>query len=164
MSPARLILEQTTRIAQMTRRISDFASARDGRAEWVDVNAMLRAVCDFLVFDSRLRGIRIEFVPAAGLPAHELVPDHLNEVMMNLLLTCAQVSAPKTIFVETLARGATIVIQVDCRRLDDSATPLPHDDTRLEPIRRRVAEMGGSLTVADGRVEIVLPPAAAGTG
>ncbi len=76
---------QTGRIATMMRQIADFATARGQGLEWVDVNAMVKAVCDFQGFDFRSRGTPIEFVPQADLPACELVPDQLNEVLMSLL-------------------------------------------------------------------------------
>lgn len=111
-SPARAIHDETVRIAQMMRRISDFTDARSGSAEWVDVNAMLRVVCDFQAFDRRFRGVAMEFRPASGLPARELVPDRLNELMMGLLQSAVEGGSRK-ILVQTALRGDDVVVRVE---------------------------------------------------
>ena len=160
--PSRMILEQTARIARMSRQIADFATARSETREWVDVNAAVKAVCDFLGFDRRFRGTPLEFRPASQLPALELVPDHVNEVMMNLLRACLEGAGERSprapILVQTEARSDDVVIRVslDAAGVDALALPEPH----LELVRRRVADMGGQLSVASATVEITLPAAA----
>ena len=169
--PSRQILEQTARIARMMRKIADFTSARSGTAEWVEINPLLQAVCEFQAFDRRFRRRPITFVPGAGLPACELVPDHLNEVMMNLLQACADGPEPEDagrgIRVATAAERGDVRIELSCF-CPDSGEPLPMahvaSDARLEPVRRRVADMRAQLEFGEQRVSVVLPqgaPAAA---
>lgn len=155
--PAAQILAQTDRIAHMMRRISDFAAARGGAPEWVDVNAMLKAVCDFHAFDRRFRGIPIDFEPAPGLPACELVPDHLNEVMMNVLQAIAEGGGkpPPRITVKTLAQGSEVVVRIGC----PVAAAQLQGDARFDPVARRVAEMRGRLALGENGIEITLPAA-----
>jgi signal transduction histidine kinase len=161
-SPKALILEQTDRIARMTRRISDFANARGGEPEWVDVNAMLKAVCDFHAFDRRFRGLPIEFDPAPQLPARELVPDHLNEVMMNVLQAIAEGAGPGAaqarIVVSTRLQGEAIVVRIAgaeaAARLGAAA--------RLNTVARRVHDLGARLETGENGVEITLPAPASG--
>jgi signal transduction histidine kinase len=159
-APGRQILEQSARIAQMMRQISDFASARGGAPEWVDVNALLKAVCDFQSFDRRFRGISIELRPVPQLPACELVPDHLSEVTMGLLQVCADSArdgasegASPRIVVEPRRRGTELEIRISGHAGD----PLTGSDARVEPVRRRLAAMGGRLASSRGVLEIVLP-------
>jgi signal transduction histidine kinase len=151
---ARLLLEQTSRIARMTRQIADFATARGEAHEWVDVNAIVKAVCDFLGFDRRFRATPIEFRPGDRLPAREVVPDHLNEVMMNLLQACVQGGPCERIRVETKAVGDSVTIRVNC---DAAPASVPAFSwAGLEPVRRRVVEMGGQLSVTGLTVEVML--------
>ena len=153
---SRLLLEQTARIARMTRQVADFATARSEGPEWVDVNAMVKAVCDFLAFDRRFRGTPIEFQPGQGLPARELVPDHLNEVLMSLLQACVEGGPCTRIRVGTAPRGDSLVIALGCEAHPVRAPDLP--EARLESVRRRVAQMGGTLLLTAAGVEIDLPP------
>jgi signal transduction histidine kinase len=157
------ILEQAWRIAKMMRQIADFATARSEAPEWVDVNSMLKAVCDFLGFDRRFRGTPIEFLPAGQLPARMLVPDHLNEVMMNLLQTCVDGVAERApcarIWVETEARGDAVEIRLGCDAASADAPAMRiFPGAHFELVRRRVAAMGGHLSSTASTVTITLPP------
>ena len=163
--PRQQILAQSARIAQMMRKIADFASARSETAEAVDVNALIESVCEFQGFDRRFRRVPLQFVPGARLPARELVPDHLNEVMMNVLQACVDVagseSAERAIRVSTAVSAAGDV-QVDlvCHSLmtgDSLPIGAVAADPRYDVVRRRVAEMGGRIELDDTRVRIVLP-------
>ncbi|MCU0939856.1 MAG: hypothetical protein MUC86_12100, partial [Burkholderiaceae bacterium] len=72
-SPAQLsrrILEQTNRIAGMMRKITAFAAARSEVAEWIEINPVIEAVCDFHSFDRRFRRKPIEFIAGAARRAH----------------------------------------------------------------------------------------------
>ena len=165
-SAARRILEQTARVGAMMRRISDFATARSEQAECVDVNAMLQALCDFHAFDRRFRGTPIEFSPGAGLPACELVPDHLNEVMMSLLLALLDArpaSAPhQALRVSTERAGSGLHIRLGNAAAHAAMAGLEAAlsvDPRLDAVRRRVAAMQGRLVLAHGQVGIELPGA-----
>lgn len=155
-SAARQIRTQGERIARMMRQIADFAAARSEAPEWVDVNAMLKAVCDFLAFDRRFRGLPLSFRPGEGLPACELVPDHLNEVVMNLLQACADDEARRfeRVEVDTTLRDGAVCVRIAGARgelADWLGAP------RFEPTRRRLAGMGAAAVAADGAIEITLP-------
>lgn len=168
---SRLILEQTAQIAAMMRRIADFASARSRTPDWVDINAMVQAVCDFLRFDTRFRAAPIAFEPGPGLPARFLVPDHLNEVLMSLLQACVDAFRPggtaQSIVVQTEARADGIVIRLSCCTAGAAPSPAlarAGADARFESARRRVLELGGRLTTAAGGVEVLLASQGGGSG
>lgn len=158
----RVILEQTARIAKMTRQITEFATARNEASELVDINQMIKAVCDFLGFDRRFRETYIELQLADQLPAWFGIPGHLNEVLMSLLEAHAERSmkAPASggrILVRTEARGDEVMIGIGCRCAPSGDACAPDDtDPRLEAARRRVEGMGGRLTSADAAMEIFL--------
>jgi signal transduction histidine kinase len=145
------ILEQSTRIARMTRQIADFATARSEAADWVDVNAMVKAVCDFFAFDRRFRGTRIEFRPGPQLPACKLVPDHLNEVMMDLLQAAAKAASDTgaALQVGTELRGDRVVI-----RIGDAAALAAAD---LASLSRLLPRIGAELRRSGTALEISLP-------
>ncbi|MFO1327120.1 MAG: hypothetical protein U1F56_07160 [Rubrivivax sp.] len=156
-APARRILEQTTRIAQMMRRISDFTDARGLQPEWVDVNTLLKALCDFHAFDRRFRAMPIRFEPGAQLPACSLVPDHLNEAVMTLLQALLEARPPQgdqtQVRVVTTVEGDAVVIALHA----GCATSTLAADPRLDSVRRRVADMAGTLDLGDGVLHIRLP-------
>jgi len=163
-SAPRMILEQTRRIAQMTRQIADFAAARSEVAEPVDVNQMTKAVCDFLSFDQRFQSRRIEFRSGSDLPACLVVPDLLNEVLMNLLQLCLECSkdhppSSGTLKVETAAHGNTVKVHINCDvpAVGDPFAQAVFQDTRFESILRRVTEMGGQLSSTGSALELILP-------
>lgn len=169
---AQSILEQADRIATMTRQIADFAAARSEASESVDVNQMITAICDFLNHAPRFRHTPIEFRPTADLPSRTLVPDFLNEVMMNLLQACDQIhgdgdTSPENILVETALRDDEVVLSIHHRpTLDDraSAALMATPDCRVDAAQRRVAEMGGSFSRSGCDVVITLPPCAPSAG
>lgn len=153
---ARQIRAQGERIARMMRQIADFAAARSEAPEWIDVNAQAKAVCDFLAFDRRFRGLPIEFRPGDGLPACELVPDHLNEVLMNLLQACADDEPRRFERVQVQTRVADSGVQLRIGGASGDLTDwlaLP----RLAAVRRRVAEMGATARATEGAIVIALP-------
>ena len=168
---ARQILEQTERVARMMRQISDFATARNEQPEWVDVNAMLKSLCDFFAFDRRFRATPIEFRPGDRLPARELVPDHLNEVMMNLLQACVDGDTDPPlrgpIRVETQARDDDVEIRISGKIDDnpsDTTVSRMFTDGRFESVRRRIQDMGGEISSTPTTVIITLPPSVGAAG
>lgn len=165
-----LLLAQTQRIANMTRQIADFAGARSEGIEPIDVNQMVKAVCDFLSFEQRFRSTQIEFKPAERLPARLVIPDHFNEALMILLQTCAEQTAaqpngPRRLLVETEAHGDDVLIRIGCQT---TALKLELDltggftDFRLESARRRVTGFGGRFSWSTRAFELALPAYACG--
>jgi signal transduction histidine kinase len=161
---ANVVVEQAQRIAGKTRQMADFAASRSETLEPVDVNQMVKAICEFMSFDRRFRSTTIEFRPGAALPARVIVPDHLTEALMNLLQVHVDDDGEngpvsRRIIVETEARGADVLVRIAC---DESAAgrlmAVLHADMRMQPTRRRVAGMGGRLVASAGVVELILPP------
>jgi len=162
---SKTIIEQTWRIAQMTRQMADFASVRGDTSEPIDVNQMVKAMCEFLNFDRRFRAAPIECRLGDRLPARNVNPDHLNEVLMTLLQTCVdrgtqQRPAQGRIQVQTELRGADLLIRIAFESTAGEAPASigdPVHDAHFESARRRIAEMGGRLSTADATIEIALP-------
>lgn len=159
----RTILDQAARIAEMTRRITEFASTQGDKPELLDVNRMAKAVGDFLGFDSRYRGTRIEMRLAERLPACTAIPEHLNEVLMSLMQAHAEISSgcagsSGCVIVRTEERGGEVAISIGCEcGPPGNACALPGADSRLEAARLRVEGMGGRLAPTPVATEILLP-------
>jgi signal transduction histidine kinase len=163
----RMIVEQTARIANMTRRINDFATAGRDTAQLLDINQLVGSVCEFLKFDRRFHGTPIALRLTEGLPACQGVPDHLAEVLMGLLQAfeqacegCARPGAG--LVVQTLAADAGVTVQIrgECPGASESCL-FPVGDPRLASARLRMEAMGGSVSVDGATVRLHLPPAAA---
>lgn len=158
----RMILEQSSRIANMTRKITEFATAGREAPEPLDINQMIRTVCDFLAFDKRFLVTRIELRLGDRLPACQAIPDHLTEVLMGLLQALAEVcqecSGPDNrILVESDTRGAEVTTRIgcECASTNESFCFSPAD-SRLESARRRLEGMGGRIESTSTGVEIHL--------
>lgn len=157
-----MILEQAQRIAGMTRSIADFAGAHGEEPELVAINPMIKAICDFLSFDRRFQGNTMVFEPDKRLTAFNLVPDHINEVVMNVLLSALETATAKgegPIVVRTGMRGDRGVISVDVGsgEAGESWQAGAEWDARLDSARRRVLAMGGQMVRAGTALEILLP-------
>jgi hypothetical protein len=145
----------------MTRQITEFARAHRDQPELVDVNQMVKAMCDFLAFDPRFRRVRFDVRPAAQLPACTVIPDRLNEALMDVLQRCAERSAAPgasgVVTVETLAREQAVAIRFGRGAVPGVLPPSGLElDTVMELARRRVESMGGQLTITNEGAEIVL--------
>jgi nitrogen-specific signal transduction histidine kinase len=161
-----MILEQTDRIANMTRQIVNFATVRDQESEPINVNQMVLAACDFLGFDHRFRAVQIKTRLADNLPARVVIPDHLNEALMVVLQSCLEKclqspTAQQRVLVATLEQDQSVLIRIS---FDESSTVgmnTPLTDHAFKLAHRRLHEMGGKLLVSQEMVEISLPEAMA---
>ncbi|HEY0826420.1 MAG TPA: hypothetical protein VGD76_21720, partial [Ramlibacter sp.] len=158
----RIIVEQTARIAGMTRRIDDFANAGRDTPEMLDINQLVQSVCDFLFFDRRFHGTPIDLRLQPGLPACHGIPDHLTEVLMGLLQAyeqgcegCGAAGARLAVETGTQDGEVTIRISGSCEQ-DSSKCPCPVGDPRMESARRRMEGMGGRIDAVGSVVELRL--------
>jgi signal transduction histidine kinase len=160
----KMIVEQTARISSMTRRISDFATAGSDTPEILDINQLLRSVCDFLRFDRRFRGTPIELRAGEGVLACEAIPDHLTEALMGLLHgleenceRCGGAGGTR-IVVTTAAADAQVLIRMACLcGPEHLACRVPLECARMATARRRVEALGGRLELSLTGVEVRLP-------
>jgi len=160
----KMIVEQTARISSMTRRISDFATAGSDTPEVLDINQLVRSVCEFLRFDRRFRGTPIELRPGEGVLTCEAIPDHLTEVLMGLLNALEENcehcrgAGGNRIVVTTAGAAGEVCIHLACECGPERvACRVPPEGTRLDSARRRIEPLGGRLAFSLTGIEIRLP-------
>jgi signal transduction histidine kinase len=157
------VIDETTRIAGMTREIADLAASGSDAWEWIDVNAKVSAACRFLSFDHRLAGSPLDFRPGSGLPACAAIPGALTEVLMDLLQICGERQARDgglaPIVVETFARGGAPVVRIGTGAFASVGARSGDTARTFDAMRRRCATFRARLAATEGAVELVLAPA-----
>lgn len=111
------ILEQTKRIALITREISEFSAQRPAEADWLDLNGLVRSTCNFMRYDSRFRDINLTLELDDQLPAVMAVGDQVVQALMNLLANAADAvrDVPErkpVIVLRTRCSGDTVYLEV----------------------------------------------------
>lgn len=84
-----MILSQTSRLAQICREVSDFATSRPAESELRDLNGLIRSTTSLMRYDKRVRRIALELDLDSQLPAVNCVGDQIIQVIMNLLINAA---------------------------------------------------------------------------
>ncbi|CAN5397363.1 hypothetical protein BH11PSE11_BH11PSE11_39430 [soil metagenome] len=142
-----LILEQAQRLAAITREISEFASPRATRPEYLDLNALLRSTSSLIRFDRRLQRVTLDLDLDSQLPAIYGEANQLTQLIMNLLINA-----------------------MDALKLVDDRAPRIQIATRADTARATlvIADNGcGMESDAQGRVFeafFTTKPAGKGTG
>lgn len=126
-----LILEQSQRIARITRQISDLTAPQSAQPQLMDVNGLLRSTGNFLCYDQRLRETGINFDLDNQLPALQGVPDEITQIAVNLLINAADAVAAvpgpnRRIDLSTRVEDHAIVIAVADNGCGMSEAALEH--------------------------------------
>ena len=112
-----LILEQTRRIARITRQMSEMTASQSQEPRLVDVNGLVSSTCNFVAFDRRFRRVQVALELDREAPAVVARADQLTQVLMNLLINAADATealddrAPR-VRVSTAARDGALEIAV----------------------------------------------------
>lgn len=112
-----MIIDQSKRIALITRQISEFSAPQSPESQLSDLNTLIRNTAGFVRFDRRFRSIELKLELAPDIPAVVIVADHLTQVLINLLLNAADAlqsveSRPRVVEVTTRRRSGGIEICV----------------------------------------------------
>ncbi len=159
-----LILEQTSRIAGISRQLADLASTHSEEAELLDLNGLVERTTSFIGYDERFRGIALRLDLDRELPAIHAVADHLTQVLMNLMINAADAlentpGRKGTIRVATRARRGDVLLTVTdngqgmdrallSRVFDESFTTKPLDKGRglgLFLCKTLIEQIGGRI-------------------
>lgn len=112
-----LILEQARRVMHITRHISEFAVPQSPDPELIDLNMLVRSTANFVSFDRRFRHLSLVQDLDPEMPAVRGVPDHLTQILMNLLINAADASVDRKdgngrIVVSTQRAGEFVQVRV----------------------------------------------------
>lgn len=111
-----MILEQTERISAISRQIAEFTRPHSPSPELIDLNRLVRGVCKFTGYDTRLRAAALDLDLDPDLPAVTCVADHVTQVLMNLLINAGDAvkdtGRPPAIVVSTRLEGTRVRIGV----------------------------------------------------
>ena len=102
---ATLIVKQTERIALIMRRMATLTDTRSADPELLDLNNLIESTCGFITFDARFADIALELKLDRTIPAVTAVPDHITQILMNLLINAADAKDPAR-----KSEGARIVV------------------------------------------------------
>ena len=126
-----MILEQATRVMNITRSISEFSVPQSVEPELLDLNNLIRSTVRFISFDRRFAVIDMVLNLDSGLPAVRAVGDHLTQVIMNLLVNAAdategRVASKPRIIVATCRKGEKAVMTVKDNGMGMNKETLEH--------------------------------------
>jgi len=176
-----LILEQTGRIAMISRQLAEMASTHSEQPDLLDLNGLVERTTNFLGYDKRFRGIDIVLDLDHDLPAVHSVADHLTQVLMNLMINAADAlestqGGARRIRVATRAANGAALLSVSdnghgmdrallSRVFDESFTTKPLDKGRglgLFLCKNLIEQNGGRIELesvldAGTTARIVLP-------
>ncbi|MEH6471810.1 MAG: ATP-binding protein [Halopseudomonas sp.] len=113
-----MIQQQTQRLININRDVSEFSSPEGEAKQLVDFNSLVGRTCRLMRYDARMKEVqlRLDFDPT--LPAVELYGDQLIQVLMNLISNAADaVNRCRELDGEIVARtrldGDQIILSVE---------------------------------------------------
>jgi signal transduction histidine kinase len=110
-----MIVEQTGRLSQVIREISDFARPGPTRMEPTSVNQVIESAINLLRFDPRFQGDSVATDLDRDLPMIYAVPDHLTQIAINALINAADATDgydAGEVIVTTSRDGTNVLITV----------------------------------------------------
>lgn len=84
-----MIVGQIERMSLMIRELNDFAHPGPAKMEPTSVNQVINSTINLLRFDPRFQGIRLTTNLSGDLPMVYAVPDHLAQMVINILINSA---------------------------------------------------------------------------
>lgn len=80
------VREHIQRITKIVRDLVDFSRPSSLQTEMMDVNEVIKSAVGLLKHDARCRAVTFDLDLSSRLPKIEGVPDHIHQVVVNLLL------------------------------------------------------------------------------
>ena len=115
-----LIYEHTSRLAAITREISEFASPCVSEPQLLDLNAQLRSTARLIRYDQRLDNVSLVLNLDGQLPAIYGVADQVTQVIMNLLINAMDALENVTNRVPTITIATSADMNRACMNISDN--------------------------------------------
>lgn len=170
----RAMADLVERMARATRHLADTAVPRDSSSPWVDLNALLQPLLQFLRFDRRYRGMHFDTRLAPQLPAVRARSEAVELLAMRLIDQVARAGAadvtgpapdpqrpPPQLLISTgcapataPGTGARVWLRISDRALDGEGALKSslHPEDRALLVCRAIAEsLGGRLSLWHSR-------------
>lgn len=84
-----LILAEARRVAAITRQMSSLTAPQSPEPRLIDLNGLIHSTCNFVAYDRRFGRVKLALDLDAQAPAVYTSPDHMTQVLMNLLINAA---------------------------------------------------------------------------
>ena len=84
-----LMVEQISRISNITRDVSDLATPQAEEIQLVDINSLVEKTSNLMHFDKRMQTIKLSLELDRDMPAISASASQLRQVIINLLLNAA---------------------------------------------------------------------------
>lgn len=109
------ILKNIERISTIVRELVDFARPASYKAEYVDINEIIRNAVSIVKYDKRAKRIDIKFELDPDIPPLFLVSDQLLQVCLNILINAVDVlkNEKDRIIVKSMRAEETFIIQIE---------------------------------------------------
>ena len=137
------IMSSVERCAGITHRLLNFARRSDGRSEWVDPEAVVREVLEFVGKETEYRSIVVRLQIEEDVPRIEVDPGRLQEICLNLITNAfaAMDDGGHLVISVYRAEPATVVIE-----FEDDGEGIPQRDLEriFEPFFSTKIGKGGT--------------------
>lgn len=113
---AQTILAQTQRATFAAHHLADVAAPQPTEFDWVDINAMLRRVVQWLGYDKRYRRVEFSFDLGGDVPALRAPAATLQQVLMQLMTLGCETMLPDAahaVRAATRRDAAAVVVQLE---------------------------------------------------
>jgi len=117
-----LIYEHTSRLASITREISEFASPYASEPQLIDLNAQLRSTARLIRYDQRLDNVSLVLNLDGQLPAIYGVADQVTQVIMNLLINSMDALEGTMNRVPTITIATSADTERACMQISDNGS------------------------------------------
>ncbi len=148
-------VKECDRVKDLIRNLQDFNRPSSGRKELVDLHRSLNAILLFQKSDFKVRRITLVTRFADHLPAIEMVPDQLKQVILNLLSNAADACQQPggVVTVSTRREGDRVAFTIEDTGVGIEAEAIPRLFEPFYTTKPAVKGTGLGLSVSYGIVK-----------